>query len=87
MPFYAYIVRCRDGSLYTGWTDDPERRVRVHNEGRGGRYTRSHLPVTLVYLEEHASKNAAMSRERAIKKMSRGQKNLLIEAKTRTGVP
>jgi putative endonuclease len=79
MPFYIYIVQCCDGSFYTGWTDNPERRARVHNEGKGGRYTCSRLPVSLVYSEEHASKSAAMSRERAIKKMSRTQKKLLID--------
>ena len=78
MPFYTYIVRCCDGTLYTGWTDDVAKRIKAHNEGKGARYTRSRCPVQLVYLEEHASKNEAMSREWAIKKMPRPQQELLI---------
>ena len=81
MPFFTYIVRCRDGTLYTGWTDDLTKRTTAHNEGRGGRYTRSRGPVELVYFEEHASKNEAMSREWAIKKLSRTKKELLVCAK------
>jgi putative endonuclease len=78
MSFYTYIVRCRDGTLYTGWTNNPEKRIQTHNEGRGGRYTRSRLPVELVHCEELASKSEAMSRESKIKKMPRTQKELLI---------
>jgi putative endonuclease len=78
MSFYTYIVQCRDGTFYTGWTDDPEKRIRTHNGGKGARYTRSRLPVELVHCEEHASKSEAMSREATIKKMPRAQKELLI---------
>ncbi len=81
MVFFTYIVRCRDGTLYTGWTDDLTKRTTAHNEGRGGRYTRSRCPVRLVYFEEHASKNEAMSREWTIKRLSRTEKELLVGEK------
>lgn len=60
---YTYIVRCSDGTLYTGWTTDVERRVRTHNSGKGAKYTRSRLPVTLVYYETYPTKQEAMRRE------------------------
>ncbi|MHB1296805.1 MAG: GIY-YIG nuclease family protein [Anaerolineae bacterium] len=72
--YYTYILRCSDGSLYTGWTTDPVRRLAVHNAGRGSRYTRARRPVTLLYLEAHASRGEAMRRERTIKRMSRAHK-------------
>lgn len=80
MSFYVYILRCADGTLYTGYTDDPERRARVHNAGKGAKYTRSRLPVELVYREALEDKSAALRREREIKKMSRAQKLALIAA-------
>ena len=73
------MLRCVDGSLYTGWTDDPERRTKAHNEGRGGRYTRSHRPVELVYSERLFSKSEALRREREIKRMRRSEKQRLLE--------
>ena len=76
---YVYVVRCRDDTFYTGWTNDLEKRMKVHNEGRGSRYTRARLPVELVYCEAFSSKNEALSRERAIKKMNRTAKRRLIE--------
>ena len=75
---YAYIVECRDGTLYTGYTTDPERRVREHNAGDGAKYTRGRTPVRLVYAEAFESKSAAMSREYRIKQLSRGEKERLI---------
>lgn len=78
MPFYTYIVQCRDGTYYTGWTDDLGKRIKTHNEGRGSRYTRARLPVELVYSEEHAGKSEAMSREWAIKRMNRTEKEHLV---------
>ena len=75
---FTYIVRCADGSLYTGWTTDPERRTRAHNSGKGAKYTRSRLPVELVYFEEHQTKEEAMQREAAIKKLPREKKELLV---------
>ena len=80
MSFYVYILRCADGTLYTGYTDDPERRARVHNVGKGAKYTRSRLPVELVYREALEDKSAALRREREIKKLSRAQKLALISA-------
>lgn len=79
MSFYVYIVRCGDGSLYTGWTTDPERRLSSHNAGTGARYTRSRRPVTLAYCEECPTREEAMSRECRIKRMSREAKLRLIE--------
>jgi len=77
MPF-VYMVECADGSLYTGWAVDVHQRVAAHNAGRGGRYTRMHRPVKLVYVEECDSRAAAMKREIAIKKMPRMKKLTLI---------
>ena len=77
----AYILLCADGTLYTGWTNDIEKRLAAHNAGRGAKYTRGRRPVTLLYSEECASKREAMSREAAIKKLSRERKLLLSEGK------
>ena len=79
MPAYTYILRCADGTLYTGWTPDPEKRVAAHNAGKGARYTASRLPVTLVHLECFETQHEAMARECAIKKLSRKEKERLIE--------
>jgi putative endonuclease len=76
--FFVYIVRCADGTLYTGFARDPEERVRVHNEGRGAKYTRSRLPLTLVYVEQCESRSAALKRESQIKPWSRAKKEALI---------
>ena len=70
----TYILKCSDKSLYTGWTNDIEKRLKSHNEGKGAKYTRGRTPVELVYLEEFDTKEAAMKREAAIKKMSRAEK-------------
>ena len=78
---YTYILSCADGTLYTGWTNDLDRRLAAHNAGKGGKYTRVRLPVTLVYHEEYETKEEAMSREWAIKQMTRSQKMRLIETK------
>lgn len=76
---YTYILRCGDGTLYTGWTNDLDRRIAAHNGGSGGKYTRSRLPVELVYHECHGTKEEAMRREWAIKQLTRRQKLALIE--------
>ena len=78
MNCYCYIVECADGTYYTGWAVDPERRVTVHNKGRGARYTRMRLPVRLVYVEPQPDRTTAMKRERAIKKMTRAGKQKLF---------
>jgi putative endonuclease len=79
MTCYCYILECADGTFYTGWTTDPERRVSQHNKGTGARYTRTRRPVKLIYLEEQADRRAAMKREIALKKMKRARKIKLIE--------
>ncbi len=78
MSCFCYILECADGTYYTGWTTDPERRLSQHNRGIGSRYTRSRRPVKLVYLEPQADRRTAMKRERAIKKMARTQKQKLF---------
>lgn len=78
MAHYVYIVLCGDGSYYTGWTTNLEKRVRVHNQGKGAKYTRSRLPVKLLYSEEYAEKGEALRREAAIKKLTHQQKAKLI---------
>lgn len=75
---YVYVVRCADETLYTGYATDVTHRVAVHNSGRGAKYTRARLPVTLVYWEECADKSSALKRECAIKSMTRTQKETLI---------
>ena len=77
---YTYILSCADGTLYTGWTNDLDRRLAAHNAGKGGKYTRVRLPVQLVYSETHETKEQAMSREWQIKRLSRKEKLALIEA-------
>jgi putative endonuclease len=78
MPCYCYILECADGTYYTGWAVDTERRVAVHNKGRGAKYTKMRLPVKLVYVEELPDRKSAMKREIAIKKMSRERKKKLF---------
>lgn len=75
---YTYILRCSDNTLYTGWTTDLKKRLKVHNLGKGAKYTRSRTPVTLVYYESFSSKEEAMSREYHIKQLSRPEKEALI---------
>ena len=80
MTAYCYMLECADGSYYTGWTTDPERRVREHNAGRGARYTRSRRPVRMVYLEACPDKRAAMRREYEIKQLSHEGKKALAKS-------
>ena len=77
----VYILQCADGSLYTGWTNDLSRRFAAHQAGTGANYTNGRLPVALVYVEKHPSKEAAMRREYAIKRLSRREKLALIHEK------
>ncbi len=76
---YCYIVECADGTFYTGWTTDTERRVKVHNAGRGARYTSMRRPVRLVYVEAQPDRTTAMKRERAIKRLPRLKKQALVD--------
>jgi putative endonuclease len=78
MKNYTYIVQCSDGTLYTGWTNDINKRIKVHNQGKGAKYTKSRLPVKLVYSEEYDTKQEAMQREYAIKQLSRKEKLALV---------
>jgi putative endonuclease len=77
MPF-VYIVRCADGTLYTGYSRDPLKRVTAHNAGHGARYTAGRRPVTLVFTQRFRSIGAALRREYAIKQLSRAKKDALI---------
>ncbi|GAA0860005.1 MULTISPECIES: GIY-YIG nuclease family protein [Clostridium] len=78
---YVYIIKCSDDSLYTGWTNDLEKRFKKHQEGKGAKYTRGRGPLELVYFEEYETKVQAMKREYEIKKMSREKKIKLISKK------
>ena len=78
---YTYILKCKDETLYTGWTNDIEKRLEAHNAGKGAKYTRSRRPVELVYLEQFETKEEAMRREWGIKQLSRTEKWKLIKAK------
>ena len=78
--YWVYLLRCGDGSLYTGCTNDLVRRLRAHQSGRGAKYTRSRLPVELVYREPAADRSAALRREAAIKAMTRAEKLALLAA-------
>ena len=78
---FIYILKCNDGSLYTGWTNDLERRVKAHNAGKGAKYTKSRRPVELVYFEAFSTKQEAMRREWEIKQLSRVEKCKLIQVK------
>lgn len=76
---YVYILKCKDDSLYTGWTNNLERRLKVHCNGKGAKYTKARLPVELVYFEEFEDKIDAMKREYAIKQLTRKEKLILIQ--------
>lgn len=76
---YTYMVRCSDGSLYTGWTNDLEKRIKDHNEGRGAKYTKTRRPVVLAYYEEFSTKEEAMRREWEIKQLTRAEKLKILE--------
>ncbi len=75
---YTYMVRCADGSLYTGWTTDLDARVKTHNSGRGAKYTKARRPVVLVWYHKSADKIAAQRLERAVKKLTKQQKERLV---------
>jgi putative endonuclease len=81
MAWMVYLARCRDGTLYTGITTDPERRLKQHNQGLGAAYTRSRLPVTLVYREPAGSRSQALRREHAIRSLPRAAKEALATSR------
>ena len=78
---YTYMVECSDGTLYTGWTNNLEKRIKAHNDGKGAKYTKTRLPVRLIYYEEFLTKEEAMQREYRIKRLSRTEKLSLIQNK------
>jgi len=78
---FIYIIKCKDDSLYTGWTNDLEARIKAHNEGRGAKYTKGRGPVELLYTEEFDTKEEAMKREFALKKLTKAKKMELIQQK------
>lgn len=80
---YVYIVRCSDDTLYTGYTNDLDRRIQMHNDGQGAKYTKGRRPVKLVYSEEFKSKSKAMKREYEIKQLKRTNKVMLIKDNTK----
>lgn len=82
LNYYCYILECADGTYYTGWTTNPSRRIRQHNQGRGARYTRMHIPARLVYWEEVADRSAALKREVQLKTYSHQKKAKIIELGT-----
>lgn len=79
MKNYVYILECKDKSLYTGWTNDLEARLKAHNSGTGAKYTRGRIPCTMIYYEEFETKQEAMKREYEIKHMSKAQKLSIIK--------
>ena len=80
MTAYTYLLRCADGTLYCGWTNDLAARLAAHNSGKGAKYTRARRPVRLVYSEPHPTRGEAMRREAAIKRLSRAEKEALMAA-------
>ena len=82
MPYYVYILLCKDGSYYTGHARDVKRRVERHEKGQGARYTRIHEPEKIVYMEEFDSRSEAMKREREIKSLSHSEKQRLVNLRS-----
>ena len=80
MAAFVYLLECSNKTLYCGWTNDPENRLKVHNAGKGSRYTKAHLPVRMVYLEEMQDKRDALSREFFIKHLTRVEKLELLDS-------
>ena len=79
MTYYVYVILCEDGTFYTGYTKDLERRMKLHMEGKGARYTKTHSPKKLVHFEEFGSRAEAMKRERTIKKLNHNRKSELAQ--------
>lgn len=78
MPFYVYLLKCNDDTLYCGYTTNLDKRLNAHNTGKGAKYTKSRRPVTLVWFEECESKSAALKKEWAVKRLTRKQKLVMI---------
>ena len=77
--YYTYLARCADGSLYTGYTNNLEKREKAHNSGKGSAYTRSRLPIKIVYFEAFKTRSAAMKREYKVKQMTKKWKETLVK--------
>ena len=86
MSYYVYILRCKDGSYYTGHAKDVKNRFEMQKKGRGAKYTRMHIPEKLVYMEEFENRSEAMKRERRIKTLSHNKKRQLIKNNSKPGV-
>jgi putative endonuclease len=82
MAYFCYMLECADGTFYTGWSTDPARREKVHNAGRGAKYTRQRRPVKLIYIEEVESLSTALKRERSLKAMGHQRKKKLADGYT-----
>ena len=80
MKAWVYILRCSDGTLYTGWTNNMEKRIAAHNKGTGSKYTRGRIPVELIFKEEFETKEEAMSREAEIKSLKREKKQMIADS-------
>ena len=80
MPYFCYMLECRDGSYYCGWSTDLEKRIQMHAEGKGAKYTRSRLPISLVYYEELPNRRDAMRRERELKLKDHKSKQIIAES-------
>jgi len=83
MPYYVYVILCKDNSFYTGYTKDLDSRMRLHMNGKASRYTRMHRPKKIVYVEEFDSRAKAMKREKRIKRLKHSQKLALIKSQTK----
>lgn len=83
--YYVYIVECSDKTLYTGYTNNLNKRIETHNKGKGAKYTKFRRPVQLVYYEEYETKNLALKREYSIKKLTRKEKLKLISTRSKNG--
>lgn len=87
MPYYVYVIRCEDGSFYTGYSEDVENRFEQHIKGKGARYTKMHMPLKVVYVEEFNSRGEAMRRELEIKSLSHDQKMQLVSETITVCIP
>ena len=84
---YTYILECKDGTYYTGWTNNLEKRLKDHNEGKGAKYTKSRLPVSLVYQEPCTDKSTALKREIALKRLTKIKKEALCRQFSEISAP
>lgn len=82
MSEFVYLLKCKDNTFYCGYTNNLEKRIKTHNEGKGSKYTRGRLPAKLIYVEEYESKSLALKREYEIKRFSKKEKKELIKQKS-----